>query len=149
MPIGKQPSTKSAKEKYLSQFPSFFHPYINDIVDVESDGNYGYRSVSDVSSSLVVTHLGDQDMEKWMSIPDMGYSIASRYSVVFVSLSMAMNTTFFPLLIAPPSYTSRHAIIAVGFVNRNHWVQIKLRPDCPLPPVTAHWRKNCSNDAKS
>ncbi|XP_058746442.1 uncharacterized protein LOC131619355 [Vicia villosa] len=144
MQIGKQPSINSAKAKYLSQFPAFFHPYIDDIVDVEPDGNCGFCCISSA--------LGwgkKHGKEKWMTIPDMGYHVASKYSVVFVSLSMRMNIAFFPLLIASPLYTSRHTIIDVGFVNSNHWVQIKLRLGCPLSFVTDRWRNNCSNNAKA
>ncbi|XP_058755819.1 uncharacterized protein LOC131629037 [Vicia villosa] len=82
-------------------------------------------------------------------VTHLGNTATNRYSVVFVSLSMKLNNTFFPLLIAPPMYTSRHTIIAIVFVNNNHWVQIKLKPDCPLPPVTPRWRQNCSDDAKA
>lgn len=32
-------------------------------------------------------------------------------------------------------YTSRHKIIDIGFVNNNHWVQVKLKSDCLLPPL--------------
>ncbi|XP_058726926.1 uncharacterized protein LOC131598328 [Vicia villosa] len=186
MQIGKQPSTNSTKGEYLSQFTAFFHPYIDDINDVEPDRNCGfhcissalewgqdasydvqrqlhteihqheelffklfYVTVSYVSNSLFVKYLGVQGKEKWMLIPDMGYPTASRYSVVFVSLSMKMNITFFPLLIAPPPYTSRHTIIVVDFVNCNHWIQVKLRLDCPLALVTDRWRKNCSIDVKT
>ncbi|XP_058786021.1 uncharacterized protein LOC131660734 [Vicia villosa] len=46
MLIGKQPSINSAKSKYLSQFLAFFHPYIDDIVNVELDGNYGFHCIS-------------------------------------------------------------------------------------------------------
>ncbi|XP_058733832.1 uncharacterized protein LOC131605502 [Vicia villosa] len=46
MPIGKQHSTNSAKGKYLSQFPAFFHPYIDDSVNVEPDGDCGFRCIS-------------------------------------------------------------------------------------------------------
>ena len=94
-----------------------------------------YDTVSYVRNSLIVKHLGPQGREKWMSIPDMGYPIACRYGVVFVSLSMRINTTFFPLHIPPPLYTSRHTIVAVSFVNDNHWVLLKLKPGCPLSPV--------------
>ncbi|XP_058734041.1 uncharacterized protein LOC131605735 [Vicia villosa] len=166
MPIVKQPSINSAKGEYLSQFPAFFYPYINDIIDVEPDGNCGffcissalgwesydvwmhldtqihqyeelfsklfYDTVSYVRNSLLVKHLGVQSKDKWMSISDMSYPIASRYNVVYVSLSMRINITFFPLLIAPPPYTSRHTIIAVGFVNNNHWDQDNGDPPRPV-----------------
>lgn len=44
---------------------------------------------------------------------------------------------------------SRHKLIATGFVNNNHWVRVKLKPDCPLPPVTDRWRHNCSEGARA
>ena len=182
----RQPCTASSRHIYLSQYPGFLHPYIDDIIDVGDDGNCGFRAIAallgwgekswtliqtqldtqihqlpklfsklfydtvdEVRNSLKVEHLGVQGREKWMTIPDMGYPIATRYNVVFVSLSMTLNNTFFPLTIAPSMYTSRHKIIVVGFVNNNHWVQVKLKPDSPLPPVTDRWRQNCTEDAKA
>ncbi|XP_028213938.1 uncharacterized protein LOC114396234 [Glycine soja] len=47
----------------LDQFQPFIHDFIDNIVDVEADGNCGYRSVADLlgmdedSWSLVRTHL--------------------------------------------------------------------------------------------
>lgn len=40
-----QPSTASSRDVYLSQFSDFLHPYINDIVDVGDNGNYGFRAL--------------------------------------------------------------------------------------------------------
>ncbi|CAL5186690.1 unnamed protein product [Lathyrus oleraceus] len=84
-----------------------------------------------------------------MTISDMGYPIACMYNVIFISLSKRLNITFFPLSLASPMYASRHKIIVVSFVNDNHWVQVKLKPDSPLPPVTYRWRQNCTEDAKT
>ena len=36
-------------------------------------------------------------VDKWMTIPDMGYVIASRYNVILVCLSLQQNVTIFPL----------------------------------------------------
>ncbi|XP_050914644.1 uncharacterized protein LOC127129523 [Lathyrus oleraceus] len=104
---------------------------------------------SEESWSLVWTQLDTQGREKWMKISDMGYFIACRYNVVFVSLSKRLNITVFPLTLTSPMYTSRHKIIDVGFVNDNHWVQVKLKPDSPLLPVTDLWRHTCTEDAKA
>lgn len=71
-----------------------------------------------------------------MTVHDIGYPIACRYNVVFVSRSKRLNITFFPLTLAPPMYTSKHKTIIVGFVNDNDWVHVKLKPDSPLSLVT-------------
>lgn len=64
-------------------------------------------------------------------------------------LSNILNITFFPLTSVSPLYTSRHKIIDVDFVNNNHWVHVKLKPDSPLPPITNRWRQNCTEDTKA
>ncbi|XP_058742955.1 uncharacterized protein LOC131615809 [Vicia villosa] len=179
-------SSKSLRY-YLSQFPIFLHKYIDDIIDVDDDGNCGFRAIgallemgeeswplvreqldvevsqqqqlyskvfhdtiSSVRSSLKVDSLGPQNSDKWMMIPEIGYCIASRYNVIFVSLSKNLNAnfTFFPLLRSPCKTVSSHEIFAIGFVNNNHWVQVKLKPNCPLPPITDEWRQNCSIGAR-
>ncbi|XP_058741132.1 uncharacterized protein LOC131613482 [Vicia villosa] len=155
MSIGKQPSTNSTKGKYLSQFPTFFHPYIDDIVDVEPNRNYGFRCISSALGwgKMHVMMFEDSFILKssntQICFPSCSMTLSLIYSVVFVYLSMLMNIRFSLLLIAPSPYTSRHTIIVVAFVNRNHLVQVKLRSDCPLPPVTDCWKKNCSNNAKA
>ncbi|KAI5445618.1 hypothetical protein KIW84_013729 [Lathyrus oleraceus] len=85
--------------------------------------NLFYDTVSIVKNVLRVEHLGMQGIDKWTRIPDMGYPIACRYIVVFVSLSKRLNITFSPFTLASPMYTSMHKIIDVGFVNNNHWDQ--------------------------
>lgn len=108
-----------------------------------------YDTVSKVKNALKVEHLGVHGQDKWMTIPDMGYPSACRYNAVFVSMSKRLNISFFPFTLAPPMYTSMRTIINVGFVNDNHWVQIKLKPDSSLPHVTYHWRQNYTEDAKA
>lgn len=58
-----------------------------------------------------------------VTIPDMCYANACRYSVIFVSLSKRLNVIFSPLTLVPPIYTSRHKIIVVDFVNNNYWIK--------------------------
>lgn len=51
-----QPATASSSYLYLSQFPGFLHPYIDDIVDEGDDEDCGFRAI--------VTLLG-WDEESW------------------------------------------------------------------------------------
>ncbi|XP_050890431.1 uncharacterized protein LOC127095843 [Lathyrus oleraceus] len=55
------------------------HKYIDDIINVEDDGNYGFRAIATLlGSALWVANLGVQGCEKWMTISDISYPIASR-----------------------------------------------------------------------
>jgi len=59
-----------------------------------------------------------------MTIPDMGYVIASRYNVILVCLSLQQNVTIFPLRSKPPVDVSQHRIICIRHVYGNYFVQV-------------------------
>ncbi|XP_004511202.1 uncharacterized protein [Cicer arietinum] len=98
------------------------------------------NSVESMQNSLKISGMGPQEKDKWMIMPDLGYVIATRYSVILVSLSRNLNMTLFLLNKAPPQDSSLISLLAIGFVNESHWVQIKLKSDCPLPPTSQKWR---------
>nr|XP_027192079.1 uncharacterized protein LOC113787271 [Cicer arietinum] len=106
-------------------------------------------NVESVRNSLKISKLGAQGKDKWMSLPDLGYVIATLYNVILVSLSRNLNMTFFPLNKSPSKETFGQSLLAIGFVNENHWVQIKLKSDCPLPPTSQKWKDFCSDTTKS
>ncbi|KAJ1409029.1 PKS-NRPS hybrid synthetase [Sesbania bispinosa] len=70
-------------------------------------------------------------VDKWMTLPNMGYIIASRYNLVLISLLKPESMTFFPLRGHP---ISSHQIICIGYVYGNHFVQVELKDGCPIPP---------------
>jgi len=43
---------------------------------------------------IIFTYL-QASVEKWMTIPDMGYVIASKYNVILICLSLKQNVTIF------------------------------------------------------
>jgi len=63
-------------------------------------------------------------MDKWMTIPNMGYVIVSRYNVVLVCLSLKQNVTIFPFRTKPPTDVSSHRIICLGHVYGSHFVRV-------------------------
>ncbi|XP_028066683.1 uncharacterized protein LOC114269554 [Camellia sinensis] len=77
----------------------------------------------------------------WMTMPDMGYLIASFYNVVLYHLSLQQCLTFLPLRSPPVTLADRRAI-AIGFVNGNHFVQVQvvLEADHPVPSIVVLWR---------
>ncbi|XP_028057844.1 PKS-NRPS hybrid synthetase CHGG_01239-like [Camellia sinensis] len=77
--------------------------------------------------------------DRWMTMPDMGHLIASFYNVVLYHLSLQQCLTFLPLR-APPVTLADRREIAIGFVNENHFVQVFLEADHPVPPIAVLWR---------
>ena len=75
---------------------------------------------------------------RWMTMPDMGHLISSYYNVVLVHLSVQQCLTFLPLKssLIPPC---KRKLIAVGFVNGNHFVQVLMTPGAPMPPIATNW----------
>ncbi|XP_052179871.1 uncharacterized protein LOC127793130 [Diospyros lotus] len=83
--------------------------------------------------------------EHWMTLPDMGHLVASKYNVVLVHLSRIQCLTYLPLRSIPPPAV-QHRMITIGFVNDCHFVQVFLKPRSPIPPVALNWyRFRCDN----
>ncbi|CAK8533253.1 unnamed protein product [Lathyrus sativus] len=93
----------------------------------------------------MIEEFGPQPPHKWLTLPDMGYMIANRYNIVLVCLGIEC-WTFFPMT---SSFSPNVAIYCIGFVNRNHWVQVNMKEGFPLPPVTVDWKKFRSPAATS
>ncbi|KAL2323773.1 hypothetical protein Fmac_028152 [Flemingia macrophylla] len=103
--------------------------------------------VAELRQSLYVDKQAS--VNKWMTIPDMGYVIASRYNVVLVSLSLQESMTFFPLRGRPPLSQSSHRLIAIGFVHNCHFVQVVLKAESALPPTAIQWSRFCNAESRS
>ena len=61
--------------------------------------------------------------DRWMTLPDMGHLIASRYNIVLVHLSIRQCLTYLPLRFVSPA-PLHHKLIALGFVEDCHFVQV-------------------------
>ncbi|XP_068466406.1 uncharacterized protein [Phaseolus vulgaris] len=103
-----------------------------------ADERYEY-----LKKSLLIDHMSMAETDKWMTIPDMGYAIANRYNVILVSLSMVQSLSIFPLRTQPPTNFRHHRIIAIGHVHGNHFVQVKLKDGCQIPPTDILWASHC------
>ncbi|KAF5180512.1 hypothetical protein FRX31_029901 [Thalictrum thalictroides] len=69
----------------------------------------------------------------------MGYLVASMYHHVLVSISPEACLTFVPLRSAPPS--KKQKVLAIGLIDGNHFVPLKLKAGCPIPEPVALWKK--------
>ncbi|XP_028122706.1 uncharacterized protein LOC114319843 [Camellia sinensis] len=74
----------------------------------------------------------------WMIMPDMGHLVASCYNIVLYHLSLQQCLAYLPLKTVPVPQLDRREI-AIGFVNGNHFVQVLLQPDHPVPPIATDW----------
>ncbi|XP_012849919.1 PREDICTED: uncharacterized protein LOC105969693 [Erythranthe guttata] len=78
--------------------------------------------------------------ENWMSFPDMGHFIASKYDIVLVLITQLQCLTFLPLSSdpVPDGQRQEHGI---ALVDGNHFVHLVLKKNCPLPLVADYWRR--------
>lgn len=86
-------------------------------------------------------------VDYWMTMSNMGHLVASRYNLVLYHLSIDQYLTFLPLRSVPVPTPSRNER-TIGFVNRNHFVQLFLVPSHPIPPIANKWRQfhhSCAN----
>ncbi|XP_031096129.1 uncharacterized protein LOC116000234 [Ipomoea triloba] len=91
-----------------------------------------------VYNSLNFFKSDSAPVEHWMTMPEMGFLIASRYNVILHVLSMTGSTTYLPLRSSPPPW-HEHVAIALGYVNNNHYVKVTLTRGYPIPTVAPQW----------
>ncbi|XP_017416390.1 uncharacterized protein LOC108327167 [Vigna angularis] len=103
----------------------------------------GYDRLEELRNSLLA------NMNKWMTLPDIGYAIVNRYNVILVCLSYSQNYTIFPLRSKPPSNITQHRLICIGHVHGCHFVQVKLQEGCPLPMVNIMSSTHCYPEARA
>lgn len=87
-------------------------------------------------------------LEKWFTFPDMGHVVATYYNKIVVDLvdpSVGNSQTFFPLRGSPPKDPSSR-IMCMGLIPA-HFVYVKLKEGCPLPPTSEEWRQYCTEEA--
>src|SRR2546430_541099 len=68
--------------------------------------------------------------DHWMTFPEMGHVIASRYDVVLHFFSLQQCLTFLPLRSEPVPVELRKDA-AMAFVNNSHFVRLILKKDSP------------------
>lgn len=78
---------------------------------------------------------------KWLKTPDAGYAIASAYGRPFIIIDTSDSPdqgchTFFPYRVGPDNYYSEQLDpIIVAFVDRNHFVELKVKAGFPFPTL--------------
>ncbi|PIA29532.1 hypothetical protein AQUCO_05900042v1 [Aquilegia coerulea] len=83
--------------------------------------------------------------KNWFLLPYMGYLVASRYHCLLVSISLETCLTFVPLRTAPSGKQSQ--VIAIGHIDGNHFVPLKLKVGCPIPEPVLFWKKFHNREA--
>ncbi|XVF71181.1 hypothetical protein PTKIN_Ptkin12aG0015800 [Pterospermum kingtungense] len=111
----------------LSNFRSFY------------DSFYGSDAIVAELLDALSCFIIPAPCKNWMTLPDMGHLVATRYNVVLVHISKKQCFTYLPLRSSPPSLL-QHREIVIGFVDNNHFVQVSMHPNSPIPPIVPNWR---------
>ena len=87
---------------------------------------FGYcDKAQEVMNSLTYVEA-NPSIDYWMTMPDTGHLIASKYNVVLLLISQRQCLTFLPLQSIPLTRSS-HKIISIGFVNDCHFVKVYVK----------------------
>ncbi|CAG8766277.1 873_t:CDS:2 [Cetraspora pellucida] len=68
-------------------------------------------------------------------MPQMGDVIANAYQRPLYFFSLQINLTFF----LHHYSLNRNEVLAIAFINNNHYVAITLKPGAPVPPIVNRW----------
>ncbi|XP_058748664.1 uncharacterized protein LOC131621652 [Vicia villosa] len=70
----------------------------------------------------------------------MGHLIACAYDMVYIDLTRyGFSETFFPLRTAPSPYPIDRIICVGWLAESRHFVQVYLKPGCPIRPTSPEW----------
>nr|XP_027188670.1 uncharacterized protein LOC101493161 [Cicer arietinum] len=104
----------------------------------------GENYVRQLIHNVYVEQVASKD--NWMTLPEMGYVIASKFNLVVVALSLNQSQTYFPLRSPPPTSMSDHRVIVIAFVNNCHFVYLKSYS--LIPPASNLWKNYCNEEAR-
>ena len=82
-----------------------------------------YKSDTRADKLLHILYFFDDitPYKHWMTLPDIGHLIASKYNVILVHLSRIQCLTYLPLRSIHPLAVQQR-MITIGFVNNYHFV---------------------------
>ncbi|PNX84738.1 hypothetical protein L195_g040801, partial [Trifolium pratense] len=144
----------------LGQLPLFMHPFIENVQDFEPDGHCGFRAVARLigesadSHSMIRLDLSielEKNKKRYIEvfgseekynvinyaiIPEtLGPVLEDKYAVDLLT-GNGISETYFPLEGEP---SCRDKLMCLGWVNRNHFMQVTLKLDNPIPPTNKMW----------
>jgi histone-lysine N-methyltransferase SETD2 len=96
----------------------------------------------------IMPKSGVAPKDKWFTFPDMGHLVATVYGRVVVELTsptIGFSETFFPVRGRPRS-DPFSKILCIGLIP-NHFVEVKLKSGCPLPPTSKCWKLHRAPEA--
>jgi len=131
------------------------HALINELKNHKSDYLPIYATESRYKLILDGLHPptsknGIALQEKWLTTPDMGHIIASCYNRAVVLLTLpemgGSCETYYPIRSAPP--LKPHSNIMCLCLISNHFLHVKLKENCQIPPPSAEWMTHKIGEAE-
>ncbi|CAG8676412.1 12786_t:CDS:2 [Dentiscutata heterogama] len=125
---------------FYDQIPAYMHEYIKEVINVDRDGNCGYRAVamclgrnedkwSEIKKELL-NELNEKE-QFYRIMPQIGNVIANTYQRPLYFFSLQISLIFLPYHYP----LNRNEALAMAFINENHYVALVLRPGTPVPLI--------------
>ncbi|XP_076953166.1 protein FAR1-RELATED SEQUENCE 6-like [Bidens hawaiensis] len=103
-------------------------------LNYEINGNYDtVRDSLDYSTSALF-----QQKSGWFKLPGHGHVVAQTYDCVLINLHLTSSESYFPMRKSPEPL-SQIPVIGVLNVADNHWLNIQLEGNFPVPLLARQW----------
>ncbi|KAJ0940348.1 hypothetical protein HanRHA438_Chr02g0082331 [Helianthus annuus] len=110
------------------------------IFDSEVPGDYDEQV-----QRINFTGVGMAPREHWMEMPQAALLLANRFGVIVHILDIQGCSTIFPLY--DPKYArDPHQFVSLLFVNRGHFIHVRLEGDYPMPPPNLTWSRRARRE---
>ncbi|CAG8489816.1 9715_t:CDS:2 [Dentiscutata erythropus] len=128
---------------YHDQIPVYMHKFIKEVIDVDKDGNYGYRALAvslerNENEWLEVRKELKNELNEREQFYQSLFLANDDYEIIKKEISWldgSLNLTF----LSYHQPLNQNRALAIGFVNNNHYVAIVLKPGAPIPPIVNRW----------
>lgn len=105
-------------------------------------GDKGDEGVKEEYENMRKRLLGSDVLTRdyWMKFPICGFLIAQTFYCVVHNFSVAFSETYAPPGV-PCDEVLRGRRVFIAFVEKNHFIGLKLKLGCPIPPLSysAYW----------
>ena len=141
--LGLKQSEYMTIRRHLLRSLRYNIPFWENFFDPENVGH-----LNSLHDRINFQGVGPASEANWMSMPETGFLIADTWGAIVHTIDIRGSDTIFPLRGGPDYVDDEpHPVVAVVFVDGNHFIHVELSGSYPMPPPNPSWIRHRSDIA--